>query len=151
MTDNLRMRLTNWRNYPAALACGFTLVLTGCSGSPSAPTPPPTPPPAGAPPTTLSATVTITSNNLFQPSEVRVLVGGRVTFVNQNNRAHDITSDPPHLHTDCPPIMDVGFLTPGQRKETGVLTQARTCGFHDHMQENNPDLRGRIIIEGMDE
>jgi plastocyanin len=91
--------------------------------------------------------VTITSNNTFQPNEVRVLVGGRVTFVNQNNRAHDITSDPLHLHTDCPPILDVGFIQPGQTKQTGPLTVERTCGFHDHMQENNPDLHGRIIVQ----
>ncbi len=87
-------------------------------------------------------------NNSFQPAEVKILVGGRVTFINQNNRAHDITSDPLHLHTDCPPVMEVGFIQPGQTKVSGVLNTIRTCGFHDHMQENNPDLHGRIIIEG---
>ena len=51
-----------------------------------------------------------------------LLVGGRVTFINQNNRAHDITSDPLHLHTDCPPVIEVGFIQPGQTKQTGVLT-----------------------------
>jgi plastocyanin len=135
---------------------GFILVAAACSGTttpstpstPTAPTPPTSPAP---PPVTLTATVTITANNLFQPSEVRVLAGGRITFVNQNNRAHDITSDPPHLHTDCPAIIEVGFIQPGQTKQTGVLDQVRTCGFHDHMQENNPDLRGRIIIQGTSE
>ncbi len=137
------------------VAAGTILVLlaTACAGggapsTPTAPTPPTAPVP---PPVTLSATVTITSNNRFEPSEVRVLVGGRVTFVNRNNRAHDITSDPPHLHTDCPAIIEVGFIQPGQEKQTGVLNQARTCGFHDHMQENNPDLQGRIIIQGTSE
>jgi plastocyanin len=131
-----------------------TLVLLALAAGCSAERPPstpvtPTPPPSAAPaPATLSATVTITSSNRFQPPEVRVLVGGRVTFVNQNTRAHDITSDPPHLHTDCPAIMDVGFIQPGQTKQTGALNTVRTCGFHDHMQENNPDLHGRIIIEG---
>ena len=110
------------------------------------PPPPPTPNP-GPPPATLSATIVITPNNSFQPPEVRILVGGRVTFINQNNRAHDITSDPPHLHTDCPPVMEVGFIQPGQTKVSGALNTVRTCGFHDHMQENNPDLRGKIIIE----
>lgn len=89
----------------------------------------------------------IGSNNAFVPPEVTVAVGGRVTFVNQNNRAHDITSDPLHLHTDCPAIREVGFIQPGQTKQTGPLTVARTCGFHDHMQENNADLRGRIIVQ----
>ena len=133
-------------------AIGLALVLTRCSGTPAPPTPTgPTPPSTSVPPATLEATVTITTNNRFQPSEVRVLVGGRVTFVNQNNRAHDITSDPPHLHTDCPPLMDVGFIQPGQTKQTGTLNVVRTCGFHDHMQENNPDLQGRIIIQGTSE
>jgi plastocyanin len=129
--------------------------IAGCSSgsSPTAATPPtppppaPSPPPATPPPVGLTATITITSNNTFSPSEVTVLVGGRVTFVNQNNRAHDITSDPLHLHTDCPAIFDVGFIQPGQTKQTGPLNVARTCGFHDHMQETNPDLHGRIIVQ----
>jgi plastocyanin len=89
----------------------------------------------------------ITSNNAFSPSEVTIAVGGRVTFINQNNRAHDINSDPLHVHTDCPAIFEVGFIQPGQTKQTGPLNEARVCGFHDHMQENNPDLHGRIIVQ----
>jgi plastocyanin len=110
-----------------------------------APSPPPAPTPTPGPPP-LTATVVIGSNNSFAPKEVTISVGGRVTFVNQNNRAHDITSDPLHLHTDCPPIIAVGFIVPGQTKETGQLNVARVCGFHDHMQENNTDLHGRIIV-----
>jgi plastocyanin len=134
------------------------LGVAGCGGgsptsaTPPAPTPTPAPPVAPAPPATpappgLTATVTITANNTFVPSEVTIAVGGRVTFINQNNRPHDITSDPLHLHTDCPPVIDVGFIQPGQTKQTGPLTVARTCGFHDHMQETNPDLHGRIIVQ----
>ena len=127
---------------------GFASAAACSGGQPATPVSPTPPPPASAapPPVTASATVAITANG-FQPSEVRVLVGGRVTFVNQNNRAHDITSDPLHLHTDCPPVIEVGFIQPGQTKQTGVLNVVRTCGFHDHMQENNPDLRGRIIVQ----
>ena len=136
---------------------GTAACTGGAPSAPTAPTPPaattppptttptPTPAPPVAPP--LTATIVITSNNTFTPSEVTIGVGGRVTFINQNNRAHDITSDPLHLHTDCPPIFDVGFIQPGQTKQTGALTVARICGFHDHMQENNPDLHGRIIVQ----
>jgi hypothetical protein len=123
-------------------------LIVGCGdgtpATPVAPSPSPTPPP-GPPP--LTATVVIGSNNAFAPAEVTVAVGGRVTFVNQNNRPHDITSDPLHLHTDCPPIIEVGFIQPGQTKQTGVLNVARVCGFHDHMQESNSDLHGRIIVQ----
>lgn len=125
------------------------MLIVGCGGStpatPVAPSPPPPPPTPGPPP--LTATVVIGSNNAFVPAEVTVAVGGRVTFDNQNNRPHDITSDPLHLHTDCPAIIQVGFIQPGQTKQTGVLEVARVCGFHDHMQENNTDLHGRIIVQ----
>ena len=124
-------------------------LIVGCGSAtpakPVAPSPPP-PPPAPGPPS-LTATVVIGSNNAFVPAEVTVAVGGRVTFDNQNNRPHDITSDPLHLHTDCPAIIQVGFIQPGQTKQTGVLEVARVCGFHDHMQENNTDLHGRIIVQ----
>ena len=125
-----------------ALACG-------CSGSnPATPTNPTQPPPAAGPvPAPLTATVVIGSNNVFVPLEVTVAAGGRVAFVNRNNRPFDIMSDPPLTHTDCPPIQNVGFIQPGQTKETGPLTVPGTCGFHDHMNEHNPDLRGRIIVQ----
>ena len=122
----------------AAIRCG--------GGTPSSPSPPPVtnPPPAGPP---LTATIVIGSNNRFTPLEVTVAVGGRVSFENQNSRAFDIMSDPPLVHTDCPPVQEVGFIQPGQTKQTGVLNVRGTCGFHDHFNENNPDLRGRIIVQ----
>jgi hypothetical protein len=123
------------------------MLIVGCGGgTPATPVAPSPPPPTPGPPP-LTATVVIGSNNAFVPAEVTVAVGGRVTFVNQNNRPHDITSDPLHLHTDCPAIIQVGFIQPGQTKQTGVLEVARVCGFHDHMQENNTDLHGRIIVQ----
>jgi hypothetical protein len=138
-------------------ALAIVAVMAGCSKTENTPpttpspptggTPPPAPPPPGPPPPPPStATIVITSSSRFEPSEVTVALGGRVQFVNNDNRPHDISSDPPHIHTDCPEVMEVGFLTPGQAKFTPPLNVARTCGFHDHIQENNPDLRGRIII-----
>ncbi len=132
-----------------ALALVLALTLAACGGStPATPvTPTPPPPPAQSTPPPATATVVIGSNQAFIPAEVTVAVGGRVTFINQHNRPYDIMSDPPLTHTDCPPIQDVGFIQPGQTKQTGPLTVARTCGFHDHFNEHNPDLRGRIIVQ----
>ena len=45
-------------------------------------------------------------------------------------------SDPHPEHTDCPEINNIGFISPGQTKETGNLNTVRTCGYHDH---GNPD------------
>jgi plastocyanin len=81
------------------------------------------------------------------PVEVRVAVGARVTFVNDDTRPHSIFSDPATTHTDCPNVNLVGFLAQGESRETGSLTAARTCGFHDHMDEDNPTFQGRIVVE----
>ena len=76
-----------------------------------------------------------------------IAAGSRVTFVNNDSRVHDMNSDPHPEHTDCPEINQVGFLAAGQTKQTGNLTTARTCGFHDHNQSTNTSLQGTIIIQ----
>jgi plastocyanin len=107
--------------------------LSACGGaSPAAPT--------------SDITISITSSGVT-PTEVRVPAGSRVTFINNDARPHAMSSDPVQVHTDCPPINDVGFLNPGQRGSTSTLTVKRTCGFHDHTNENDPIFKGRIVIE----
>ncbi len=110
------------------LACG------GDAGSPSAPSNP------GA------RTVTITASGV-SPTSLAVPAGSRVTFVNNDTRRHDMTSDPHPEHTDCPEINTVGALLPGQSRETGNLVTVRTCGYHDHEQPTNATLRGRILVQ----
>jgi hypothetical protein len=57
-----------------------------------------------------------------------------------------MTSDPHPDHTTCPDLNQVGFLSPGQSRETGNLVQARTCGYHDHDVPESAALQGQIII-----
>jgi len=118
-----------------AAACG------GGSTTPTNPTPPPTP---GG---TSTATITIGSDGRVSPSNVTIALGGRVTFVNNHNTPHDMSSDPHPEHTDCPAMAQVGFLSPGQQRTSGNFTVARTCGFHDHNRENDTGLQGRIIVQ----
>jgi hypothetical protein len=66
---------------------------------------------------------------------------------NSDARPHAMSSDPVQVHTDCPPINDVGTLAPGQSRSTSVLTSARTCGFHDHTNEFDSTWKGRIIVQ----
>jgi len=40
----------------------------------------------------------------------------------------------------------VGFLASGQRRQTGNLVTARTCGFHDHDNFSVRSLQGSITI-----
>ena len=100
-------------------------------------------PPADTPSTDIS--ITITSSGV-SPREIEIPVGARVTFVNNDSRSHEIQSDPHPVHTDCPPINEVGLLRPGESKQTGEFLTARACGYHDHSQSSNQALRGRIVV-----
>lgn len=102
------------------LAVFLPIVVAACGGAPSAPAP------GGG-----AATVTITASGVT-PVQTTLSPGARVTFVNNDTRSHNMTSDPHPAHDACPEINDVGLLQPGQRRETGNLVLTRTCGFHDH-------------------
>jgi hypothetical protein len=58
-----------------------------------------------------------------------------------------VASDPIVTHADCPAINDAGFLNPGQSRATRPLNTARTCGYHDHLDEHNATFKGRIVIQ----
>ena len=94
---------------------------------------------------TVSATITITAAGV-SPSSVTVSPGQRVTFVNNDSRPHDMSSDPHPAHTDCPGVT-VGFLQAGQSGTTQNLNTVRTCGFHDHNQPDVTSLQGTIRIQ----
>jgi hypothetical protein len=117
-----------------AMACG------GGSDSPVGPTPPSgSPGPSGA-------TITI-SNGAVSPSSVTISAGQSVTFVNNDSRGREISSDPHPTHSNCPQVNALGLLSPGQTRETNAFPTARTCGFHDHIDPDNPALRGSIVIQ----
>ena len=143
--------------FPRAYAFAAALTLAGCgsSGAPApsavpsppvaAPAPAPVPAPSPAPPST-TASVSITQFGLI-PFEANVAVGGRVTFVNNDAVPHDIQGGPDPEHRDCPEIDIVGFLTPGQSRQTSPLMTARTCEYHDHtVHDDHHGFGGRIVI-----
>jgi plastocyanin len=91
-------------------------------------------------------TIVIGADGAVRPANLLVNAGDRVTFLNLDGVAHDMTSDPHPDHTDCPAINEVGLLQPGQSQQTGNLVFAGTCGFHDHDQPFNDLLQGTIVI-----
>ena len=101
----------------------------------------PTPPPQTNP-----YTITIAAGGVVSPKDLTVPLGTRVLFVNNDSRRHDMTSDDHPDHLECPPLNQVGVLTPGQNRESGNLVTARTCGFHDHDNPTERNLQGSIII-----
>ncbi len=133
---NLRVFVAPW------LVFVVVVMMAACGGgsTPTSPSPSPSPAPSGG------TTFTITSAGV-SPKTLTVAAGSRVTFVNNDTRVHDMESNPHPEHTDCPPINDVGFLSPGQSRQTGNLNTRRTCGFHDHDQDQNTNLQGSIIIQ----
>jgi hypothetical protein len=90
-------------------------------------------------------TITITANGLSQ-SQVSVAVGGTITFVNGDNRTHDMSSDPHPQHTDCP-ALNFGDMNPGQTRTSPALSAARVCGVHDHLNPGTDSLMGRITVQ----
>jgi plastocyanin len=117
-----------------AAACGGGGGGSGSGGgSPTAPSP------AGS-------TITITASGV-SPRAITVSPGTRVTFVNNDSRVHDMASDPHPEHTDCPDINQVGFLQPGQSRQTGNLNTVRTCRYHDHNRDTDTSLQGTITIQ----
>ena len=113
------------------------VVTAGCGDSP---------PPNGPSPGDNPNTITITAAGAVSPRELTVAPGSRVLFINNDDRRHDMTSDPHPDHLDCPELNQVGLLNPGQRRESGNLVAVRSCGFHDHENPNNNNLRGTITV-----
>jgi plastocyanin len=110
-----------------------SLFVVSCGGSPSAPS-------------EADAVVTIGAAGVF-PASVRIKAWGQVKFVNNDTRPHTMVSDPVDSHTDCPPLNRVGTLQPGESRNTGTLNLPGNCNFHDHDNQANPALRGRIVVE----
>ena len=127
------------------------MAVAACSGGTSAtsptpaaltPTPSPTPAAAAAGP----PIITITANGMT-PLEITIDVGQRVTFVNNDVRAHDVVGGVDPANPECPEILEAGFLSAGQRRDTGVFTTPKTCNYHDHTALGVAAFAGRIIIK----
>ena len=123
-----------------AIAACSSSSSSGSSASPSSPSGPPSD-------SVSTNTITIT-NSVASPKNIKVARGSQVTFINNDNQSHFVASDPHPDHTDCPEINQVGFLNPGQQRQTGNMTTNRTvCGFHDHDLPNVAGLQGSITIQ----
>jgi plastocyanin len=122
------------------IASGALLLLCACGGSPSGPS-------GGG---QSSTTVTITASGVT-PNPITIAPGGRVLFVNNDTRAHDIEWDPHPDHQGPCTLAGVnqpGFLAAGQSKETGNFVNVQSCGYHDHDDPPPGGLRwaGTIVV-----
>ena len=118
------------------------LLLSSCGGGGASPSSPSSGSSGSANP---SITVTITSSGVG-PKQLQVSQGTRVLFTNNDSRTRQMNSDPHPEHTDCQEINNIGFISPGQTKETGNLNTVRTCGYHDHDNPDDARFKGGIVI-----
>jgi plastocyanin len=127
-----------WRRAVWSVALAGTLALSAAACDSDSPTDP-------SDDVASCATITI-ANNAVSPNAVTVSPGCRVTFANNDSRNHDMSSDPHPEHSDCPAIDSTGVLRPGESRQTGNLNTVRTCGFHDHEQDQVQSLKGTITV-----
>jgi plastocyanin len=122
-------------------------LLAACGGSPSSPSSVTIIVRDGGAGGTSGATITITGSGV-SPSAVTVAVGQTVTFVNNDNRSHEMASNPHPQHGSCPSMeAGLGTIGAGQTKVTHMFANAGTCGFHDHLDDSNAALKGTITIQ----
>jgi plastocyanin len=129
-------------------ACGIALMIGACGGGSSSSVTGPSPTTPTTTPAGAVNTLTITiANNAVSPKDIIVPRGSQVTFINNDNRTHDMESNPHPEHTECPELAQVGFLNVGQTRQSGNLNTARICGFHDHNAADVAGLQGSITIQ----
>jgi plastocyanin len=123
-------------------------LLAGCGGSsPSSPSSVTVIVRDGGVGGTSGATITITGAGA-SPRAVTVAVGQTVTFVNNDSRAHEMASDPHPQHGSCPSMeAGLGTIPAGQTKATHAFANAGTCGYHDHLDDGNANLKGTITVQ----
>ena len=122
----------SWSSRRLGAALLFGALIGGCESSPTAPS--------------AAATISIGAAGV-SPGEVRIKSWNYVKFMNNDTRPHTIVSDPVDLHSQCPPLNRVGLLQPGESRDTGTLNLTGVCGFHDHTNQGDASLRGRIVVE----
>src|SRR4051812_39087786 len=138
------MRLPFARIIGAAALLGLT---AGCGGSSTSPSGVTVVVRDGGVGGTSGATITITGAGV-SPGTVTVAVGQTVTFVNNDNRSHEMASNPHPQHGSCPSMeAGLGVIAAGQTKVTHNFANAGTCGYHDHQDDTNARFQGTIIIQ----
>ena len=128
------------------MAVGALVVVAACGGSNNPNGPAPGPGDGGGSPGTSGATITITGGRVT-PANVTISVGQSVTFVNNDGGVRNVSSDPHPAHTECLQINAVNSISNNETKLTNAFPTARSCGFHDHDDPDNPNRRGRITIQ----
>ena len=138
------MTHTHGRFIGSLVALGL---LAACGGSPSSPSGVTVIVRDGGTGGVSGATITITGAGV-SPASVTVAVGQTVTFINNDNRSHEMASNPHPQHGSCPSMeAGLGTIGAGQTKVTHNFANSGACGFHDHLNDSAASLRGTITVQ----
>src|SRR3954454_13130216 len=132
------------RRLSGALMAAVMAMAAACGGSSSSSG---STSPSGACTPSSSPNTLVIQNNTICPSTLTVSRGTQITILNSDSRVHDMNSDPHPEHTECPELNQIGFLTPGQSRQSGNLNIARRCGLHDHSAPDIAALKASITIQ----
>lgn len=130
------------RNVRTLVAGAAVAVAISCGGGSSSSTSP-----TGTCTPSTNPNTLVIQNNQICPQTLTVTRGSQVTILNSDSRVHDMDSDPHPEHSDCVELNQIGFLNPGQSRQSGNLNTVRRCGFHDHGNPDNAGLKGTITIQ----
>lgn len=87
--------------------------------------------------------VYITSEKVI-PQNIKIKKGGSVTFYQVDESLHGMASGPHPTHTKYPPL-NIGYLKKGE-SQTVVFPIVGSFGFHDHINDTNTNLQGKIEV-----
>ena len=145
----IRSRFALRRGAFLALPMTMILALAACSGGGASPSAADQSSAPAASQDAETGSLSISAADMAFDTDALTAPAGSVvvTFTNNDSVSHEMASNPHPVHTDCPEINSVGFLSPGQSKMTANLNTARTCGYHDHNRSSDTSLQGTIVIQ----
>jgi len=79
------------------------------------------------------------------PHELHIFARDVATFVNQDDRVHEMRADA-HLNNDarCDTV-SVGLLQPGESKKAQLQPSGVVCFYRDERDPNNVALQGYVL------
>lgn len=89
-----------------------------------------------------SATVVIDESGNFNPQEVKIKKGGKVTWVNKSQNPVQPASNPHPIHTDYPGFDALRGLANGE-SYSFTFDKVGSWGYHNHL---NPSIRGEVKV-----
>jgi len=122
------------------LAAVFLGGLAACGGYVSRTTVTPSGPGADVPPV-----VTLTREGA-SPRELHIFARDVATFVNRDDRPHEMRSDA-RLNNDsrCGSV-SVGLLMPGESRKAELQPSGIVCFYRDERDPTNPALQGYVLV-----